>query len=198
MIIKDEKDNGKVSNYAEILDLAMAPSEEDDFDIVLDVTFKNLTALLRNKTGRILLHLSLDFDEGQQEMSVGNFKLKGNTGNWLMNNSMEAVANTFMHKKIRNQMVFNFNPIIASQLEELNLKLDEPYEINKGINLYGRLKAFRVEKIIPRIKHFYILVNIEADAVVDIEELNLKTTPAAEDIIPVSPGGSASSQAAPG
>lgn len=171
-IIKDEKEDGKGTQYAEILDMALEASAEEDFDIVADVTFKNLTSLFRNKTGRILLHLSLDFNEAGQEISVVKFKLDGKTGNWLMNNSMEAMANTFLHKKIKTKMVFDFRPIIEKQLTDLNKKLENAYEIREGINLYCNLKGFKIHRIIPKIRHFYVLVNIEGDAVMDIEELN--------------------------
>lgn len=171
-IIREEKENGKVTNYAEILDLAMQGSAEEEFDIAVDVTFKNLTSIFKNKTGRILLHLSLDFNEAEQEISVGKFKLEGNSGSWLMDNAMEAMANTFLHNKIKNKMIFNFRQIIEEQLLELNRKLEEPYEVNPGMNLYGKLNNFRIYKIIPKIRHLYVLLNIEADAVMDIEQIN--------------------------
>src|SRR5690606_19410458 len=102
-------------------------------------------------------------------------KLKGNSGSWLMDNAMEAMANTFLHKKIKNKMLFNFSPIIEKQLEDLNLKLEEPYEVNPGMNLYGKLKSFRMHRVIPKIRHFYVLLNIEADAVMDIEKLSFNS-----------------------
>jgi len=174
-IIKDEKENGKVTSYAEILDMALEASPEEDYDIAVDVTFRNLTSIFRNKTGRILLHLSLYFNEPEQEISVSKFKLEGNSGSWLMDNAMEAMANTFLHKRIKTKMLFNFRPIIEKQLEDLNRKLDEPYEVNPGMNLYGNLKSFRIHRLVPKIRHFYLLLNIEADAVMDIDKLSFNT-----------------------
>ena len=174
-IIKEEKENGKVSNYAEILDMAMEASPEEDYDIAVDVTFKNLTSVFRNKTARILLHLSLYFNEPEQEISVSKFKLEGKSGSWLFDNAMEAMANTFLHKKIKTKMLFNFREIIEKQLADLNRKLEEPYEVNPGMNLYGNLKSFRIHRIVPKIRHFYVLLNIEADAVMDIEKLSFNT-----------------------
>lgn len=176
-IIKDEKDDGKVSEYAEILAMSLERSEEEEFDIAVDVTFRNLTSIFRNKTGRILMHLSLNFDQAEQEIYVDSFKLKGHSGNWLMDKSMQAMANTFLHKKIKNKMVFNFREIIAEQLQDINKKLEDPYKVKEGINLYGNLKNFRIQMIIPKIRHFYVLLHIEADAVMDIEQLNFNTPP---------------------
>lgn len=176
-IIEEEKENGNVSSYAEILGIAMEGSAEEEYDIAVDVAFRNLTSVFHNKTGRILLQLSLFFNEPEQEISVDKFKLEGNSGSWLMDNAMEAMANTFLHKKIKNKMVFDFRPIIEKQLEEFNRKLEEPYEVNPGMNLYGNLKSFRIHRIVPKIKHFYVLLNIEADAVMDIEKLDFNPTP---------------------
>ncbi len=182
-IIREEKENGKISEYAEILDMSLQRSDEEDFDIAVDVTFKNLTSIFRNKTGRILLHLSLNFDQTEQEIYVDGFKLKGNSGNWLMDKSMQTMANTFLHKKIKNKMVFNFKTIIAEQLEDINKKLQDPYKVKEGINLYGNLKDFRIQGIIPKIRHFYVLLNIEADAVMDIEKLDFNTPPTTEKAV---------------
>ncbi len=176
-IIKEEKENGKVSEYAEIIAMSLDRSEEEEYDIAVDVAFKNLTSLFRNKTGRILLHLSLNFNQAEQEIFVDSFKLKGNSGNWLMDKSMQAVANTFLHKKIKDKMVFNFREIIAEQLEDINKKLEDPYEVKEGINLYGNLKDFSIQTIIPKIRHFYVLLHIEADAVMDIDKINITTPP---------------------
>lgn len=153
-IIKEEKENGKESSYAEILDMAVEGSPEDDYDIAVDVTFKNLTSVFRNKTARILLHLSLYFNEPEQEISVSKFKLEGNSGSWLLDNAMEVMANTFLHKRIKTKMLFNFREIIEKQLGDLNRTLEEPYEVNPGINLYGNLKSFRIHRIVPKIRHF--------------------------------------------
>lgn len=182
-IIQEEKENGKVSEYAEILGMSLQRSEEEEYDIAVDVTFKNLTSIFHNKTGRILMHLSLNFNEPEQEIYVDSFKLKGNSGSWIMDNAMEAMANTFLHKKIKNKMVFNFRAIIAEKLEELNKKLEDPYKVKEGINLYGNLKNFRIQRIIPKIRHFYVLLNIEADAVMDIELLNFETNPSEDTAV---------------
>ena len=174
-IIKEEKENGKVSEYAEILDMSLQRSEEEEYDIAVDVKFRNLTSIFHNKIGRILLHLSLNFDETEQEIYVDSFKLNGNSGSWLMDNAMEAMANTFLHNKIKNKMVFNFRAIIAEQLADLNKKLEDPYPVKEGINLYGNLKNFRIQRVVPKLRHFYVLLNIEADAVMDIERLDFNT-----------------------
>src|SRR5690606_13338864 len=99
-IIEEEKENGNVSSYAEMLGIAMEGSAEEEDDIAVDVASRSLTSVFHNKTGRILLQVSLFFNEPEQEISVDKFKLEGNSGSWLMDNAMEAMANTFLHKKI--------------------------------------------------------------------------------------------------
>src|SRR5690606_15062572 len=82
-IIQEEKEDGKITSYAEILGISMEGSAEEEYDLAVDVAFKNLTSVFHNKKGRILLHLSLFFNEPEQAISVDKFKLEGNSGSWL-------------------------------------------------------------------------------------------------------------------
>jgi hypothetical protein len=169
--ISSESEDGKGSAYAEILDLSLEKSQDEGYDLALELKFKTLTTLFRNKEGKILLHVSLDFDEEEQLVSVTNFKLEGNTQNWLFNRSLETIANTFMHGKIKNKMKFNFRPEIEKQLRSLNEKLEHRLEVAEGIFLFGRLNSFRIYEIIPQASRFLILVNFEGNTLLDIKKI---------------------------
>ncbi len=175
-IIKTEDDNGKISRYAQILDISIDSSEETEYDLVLDVKFQTLTSVFKNKEGRILLYLTIQFEEANQEINVRDFKLKGNTSSWLMNNSLEAMANTLLRGKLMKKMQFNFMPLIEKKIIELNGKMEEPYEVHKGIKLFGRIENFSVKKILPKPVNVLVFVNVSANAVVDVEEINFEDT----------------------
>lgn len=181
-IIKTEDDNGKISRYAQILDISIDSSEDTNYDLVLDVRFQTLTSLFKNKEGKILLYLSISFVESTQEIYVADFKLKGNTGSWLMNNSLEAMANTLLRGKLMKKMQFDFKPLIDEKILELNKKMDEPYEVYKGINLFGKIENFSVKKILPKPLNVLVLVKVTANAVVDVEEISFEDS--APDEIP--------------
>jgi hypothetical protein len=169
--ISSEVKDGKVSKYAEIFNLSLEKSQDEAYDLALELKFKTLTTLFKNKEGKILLHLALDFDKEEQLVSVNKFKLEGITKNWLLNRSMETIVNTFMHGKIKNKMKFDFRPEIEKHLQSLNKKLDNRLEVTDGIFLFGRLNTFKISEIIPQASQFLILVNFEGNTLLDIKKI---------------------------
>lgn len=169
--ISSETEDGKGSTYAEILDLSLEKSQDDDYDLALELKFKTLTTLFRNREGKIVFHVSLDFDKEEQLVSVNNFRLEGNTKNWFFNKSLEAMVNTFMHGKLKNKMKFNFRPEIEKQLRSMNEKLENRLEVAEGIFLFGRLNSFRIYEIIYQETQFLILVNFEGNTLLDIKKI---------------------------
>jgi len=169
--ISSEEEEGKVSTYAEILDLSLEKSQYEAYDLALELKFKTLTTFIKNKEGKILLHLSLDFDKDEQLVRVNNFKLEGNTKNWLLNRFLETIINTFMHGKIKNKMKFDFRPEIEKHLRSINEKLNDRLKVAEGIFLFGRLNTFKIIEIIPQASGFLILVNFEGNTLLDIKKI---------------------------
>lgn len=170
-IIKVEKEDGKFTSYAQILDVSFQESPEDNFDFLFDIKLKTLTTVFKNKVARLLLDVSLDYNEHEQVVSVKNYKLDIKSGNWLMNNSLEAVANKFIYGKLKKKMMFDLKPEIDKRLLELNKKLEDSFEVMEGINLFGQVDNLSVGKIIPKPDHFLVLLNLKGNAVVDVEKL---------------------------
>ncbi|MDT0688048.1 DUF4403 family protein [Autumnicola psychrophila] len=166
-----KEDDGKITTYAEILDVAMERSLEEEYDFLLELKLRALTSLFRNKEGRLLVKLAIDFNEEDQVVTIRDYNLDGNTGNWLLNNFLESVANIFMYNKLKEKMRFELLPLIRKQLESINDKLQDRMEPKKGIFVLGDLENIRVRAIIPQEKHLLVKVDIEGMANVEIENL---------------------------
>ena len=175
-LIKTEKETGEVTTYAEILDISLGQSPDEKYDLAVDVEFMMLTKLLRNKIGRVWLYVALEFDEEAQEVWVSDFKLDGKMGNWLMNNSLEVLANTIMQESLKNKMRYNFTAEIEKHIQELNNKMGDPYEVAGGINLFGRIENLRIYRIVPKPDRFLILAKMAANAVVDVDRLDFNAS----------------------
>ncbi|MCF4101400.1 DUF4403 family protein [Gillisia sp. M10.2A] len=165
--------NGKLTKYAEILDLSLEKSSIDDFDIVLAVKFKTLTKFFKNKEGIILLYLSVHFDKEVQQVGVKDFKLDGISNNWLFDNSLEAIANTFMHEKLKNKMTFDFQQEMKKQLPVINAQLVNKMEVKEGIFLSGNLDTFMINDIIVGAAELLILIDLEGRSTVEIKKIVL-------------------------
>lgn len=170
-IIKVEKEDGKVSNYAQILDVSFQQSTKDGYDLEFDIELRTLTTVFKNKVARLFMDISLDYNEQEQVVSVKDYKLDIRSNNWLMNNSLETVANKFIYGKLKKKMIFDLKPEIDKRLLEINRKLEDPMEVMDGINLFGQIDYFSIGKIIPKQDHFLVLLNLNGNAVVDIEKI---------------------------
>lgn len=172
-IIQVEKENGETTRYAEILDVSFEKSLLENYDLTFNIEFKTLTTVFKNKTGRLFLDAAINYNEQEQVVHVSDFKLDVKSGNWLMNNSLEAVANKFIYGKLKRKMQFNLRPEIEKHITGLNSKLEDPYELMEGIHLFGKIESFSIGKIIPKPLHFLVLLDLHGNAVVDVEKIRL-------------------------
>lgn len=169
--IETEDKDGEVTSYAQILDAALIKSGKEGYDLALDIKFKTLTSLFKNKEGRIHLHLAIEFDTGEQEIMVKDYKLEGKSNNWLMDKSLQAVANTFIYDRIKNKMKLDFSPHIEKQLREINQKLEEKIKPSEEISLSGYLENFKIVDIIPGESLFLISIEIEGFAIAELTKI---------------------------
>lgn len=163
---------GEEKNYLKILDVSLQKSEKEAFDLALDIKFRNLTSFFRNKEGGILLHIALDFNESLQEISVKDHDLEGETNNWFVNKSLQAMANTFLYGKMKEKMKLNFRPHIEKQLMAINKKLENQMEAIDGVAVSGNLNDFKVSEIIPGNSFFLIAVELDGYAFLDIKKID--------------------------
>lgn len=170
--IKDENEEGEGTTYAEILNVSLEKSKEEDFDLAIFLEIKTLTSFFRNKTTSLILHTSLEFDEKQQEIKITDYKLKGTGKNWFVNKTLQTVANRFMYNKLKSKMNVAFGPQMKMQQEKLNQKLLDRLEASSGIFISGRLNRLKIAEVISGHSYFLVYVDIEGSTAVDVEELN--------------------------
>lgn len=169
--IETEGKDGEVSTYATILDAMLVKSEKEGYDLAVDIKFKTLTSLFKNVEGRILLHITTEFDPEEQEIMVKDYKLEGKSNNWLMDKSLQAVANTFIYQKLKDRMKLDFSPHIEKQLRKINEKLEEHIKPSEEISLSGYLENFKIVDIIPGESLFLISIEIEGFAIAELTKI---------------------------
>lgn len=170
-ISKTDKE-GNVTNYAEIHSIALEKSYKEGYDLALQVKFKTLTTLYKNKEGIIELYASLDLDKASQQLRVLDFKVNGTSNNWLFNNAIEAIANTFMHDKIKDKLQIDLMLEIQKKLPLINEKMEEPIEVTNGVYISGNLQSFLLEAIQFEENHMLIFIDFEGGIGLDIKKIN--------------------------
>ena len=168
-----EDSRGTVKNYVEVLGVNLAKSKEPNFDISLNLRLKTLTTFFKNKEVNLVMHISLGFNEEDQVIDVEEYELEGHSENWLMDNSLEAFANTLIYQKIKNKMRLDLKPHIKEQLGVVNDKLGDKMEAAPGIFLSGNVNTLKIAQVIPGDSLLLILLNISAYGFLDVEEIKL-------------------------
>lgn len=169
--ITSEGKDGKITTYAEILNISVQRSVKENYDLAVEIQFRNLTSFLKNKEGKFVLYAALDFDELLQQIQVVEFEIDGTSKNWLFNSTIETIANTFMRGKIRNKMKVDFQPEIQKQLIAINEKLAKDFEVADGIHLSGELKFIKINEIVLQERQVLILVQLEGETLIDIQNI---------------------------
>jgi len=168
-----EDSKGTVKNYVEVLGANLGKSQEQNFDLSLNLKLKTLTTFFKNKEVDLLVHIALSFDEVEQVLEVKEYELEGQSKSWFMDNSLETLANTLIYKKIKNKMRLDLKPHIEEQLGQVNKKLGEEMEAAPGVFLSGNVNILRVTEIIPGDTLLLILLEISAYGFIDIKEIKL-------------------------
>ena len=169
--IKSEKD-GEVTHYAEVLDIHLSKSEDPNFDLALDLKLRTLTTFFKNKELDLRVYLSLGFSEEEQQMFIQDYKIDGETDNWLVDKFIQTVANNVLYSKVKSKMNFKIQPLIEKQLLELNEKLRNKLEARDGIFLLGALSTLRVSNLTMDEVHFYLDILVKGSALVEITKLD--------------------------
>lgn len=168
--MKLKKDSGRA--VAEILDLSITRSTQEGFDILAQVDIRILTAVFKNREGKLLVDISLDFNKKTQEVWVRDFQVDVKTKSWLVNNTLETVVNAFLYGRLKERMRFDFRDLVKEKLSELNIKLEAPQEASEGIFLSGFVEDFQVVDLFPGKKVMLAFVQINARALIDIRKIS--------------------------
>ena len=166
-------ENGEETKYATFLDVDLAKSHVEGYDLAVDVKFKTLTTFFRNKEGSILLDVSLHFEPGSQKLSVKDYKFDVESSSWLLNNSLETLAGTFFRDKIKKRMNFDFRPLIAEQLGNINKKLESSIEPAEGVSLSGFVTDFRILQLLPGEKVLLAIVEVQGRMLVEVNKIDI-------------------------
>ncbi len=171
--IKVEKD-GKSTRYARILELSLRKSSKEDYDLVVDFTFQLLTTLFRNKKGKISLDASVLFNEREQQIGIDRFELEGKSTSWLMNTTLEALANRLIREKLKKNLKYDFRPHIAQFAETVNEKLMAQLEAYRGLFLTGELDEIKIKGLVPGREHLLVSLGVRGHILLDIKEINFQ------------------------
>ena len=172
-ILSKGKADGSTSDHARILEIALHRSQKEDFDIRLHTKLQLLTKLFRNKEIETDIHLSLRFSEVSQQIFIERYELEGENNSWLVNNAIEVIINTFLYSKIKGKMQADLRPVIAKQLENINIKLLQGLELKEGVFLSGKVERMHILGVVPGLDHLLVSVLILSNNQLNLKNIDL-------------------------
>lgn len=165
-----QKDEGK--DFAEVLGISLEGSKLEDFDLQADIDALMLSSIFRNRRVRVVVDIALDFQRSSQIISVRDFRVDIKSNSWLVDNALEAVVNAFLYDRLKKRMQFDLRDLIKGKLSEINTRLESPQQATEGISFSGFVEAFRLVDLFPGKKVLLAVVELEARALIDIQEIN--------------------------
>lgn len=173
-VIRDDHSDGDTTDFAEILALSLRKSPKENFDLSMILRLRTLTSFFKNKIVRMSFHAALEFKSQEQEVSVKDYTLEGENRSWVMNKFIQVLANTFMYSSLKKRMKFSFQSLIEKKIADINDKLAVGTEVFEGISLSGKIQHFRISGLIPGEDHLLVLVEVSANTLVNIKEINFQ------------------------
>lgn len=170
-IISKDKSEAEGTNYAQILNAIIYSSTREDYDLCLELDLQTLTSLFKNRRLKIFFHAALELDIENQQVFLSDYKVEGQTRNWLADKFIQSLANTWMYDKLKKKMNFDLMPPIQEQLDSINQKLKDRMEVKEGVFIEGGIRELEVRSIQMNEEALFVILGMEGDGLIDLEKI---------------------------
>ncbi|MCY2685891.1 DUF4403 family protein [Salinimicrobium sp. TH3] len=172
-VLSKGKANGQTADHARIQKINLERSHLEDFDLAVHVQLRLLTTFFKNREISAVAHLSLGFQEAEQELLIRRFKVESENNGWVINNLVEMLINNFLYSRLKEKMKFDIRPIVSKKLEKLNEKLTGALQVTEGVNITGKINEFKVQDIIPGQRTLLVSVQVLGNNVLNINSIDI-------------------------
>lgn len=168
-IISKVDTKGKEIKYAKIIDIKIAKSNSEKYNIEIIIKLQTLTFLYRNRELNITISAELILNVDKQKLFVANYKIDSKGKSWFTDQMLKSILNTFIYQKIIKKLAFDLKPIVKDNLNSINTKLASNFELKEGISLIGSLEDLNISHIKLKDDHLWVLINIKGWGIINIE-----------------------------
>ncbi|WP_179022431.1 DUF4403 family protein [Winogradskyella forsetii] len=168
-IISKENTKGKEIKYAKIVDIKIAKSSSDQYNIEIVVKLQTLTFLYRNKELSITTSAELQLDVKNQKLFVAKYKIDSKGKNRFTDQVLKSILNTFIYQKIIKKLAFDLKPLVKDNLNSINTKLASNLELSEGVSLIGSLENLAISHMKLKDDHLWVLIKINGWGIINID-----------------------------
>ncbi len=154
-----------------ILDTNLEASPLPEYDVVLVLKMRVLRKILVTKEVTLGIHASLVYDTDTGILSVGTFKIDSKSKNFLLNKTLQILANRMYYRKILDKATYNLHELIGSYLIGLNERLISGIPFSQGMTLHGNMKNTTITRIEPLADHVLVYALFKGGAEVSVNKL---------------------------
>lgn len=149
-----------------ILGTSLKASPMPEFDVVIGLKMRFLRKILVTKEVDLFIHVSLAYDPDMGRLSVGSFKIDSKSKNFLLNKTLETLANRMYYRKALDKATFNVKELIGPHVDRLNDRLGPGISFSQGMILQGNVENITLKRIEPLIH--YVLIHVLFKGAVEV------------------------------
>ncbi|MCJ8164672.1 DUF4403 family protein [Pontibacter sp. E15-1] len=156
--------------YAKILNVAIAGSSTEAYDLDLRVKLRILRTVLKRDEVDLHVLAAVGYDNAAQQLFVRKFRLKSLTSSGFYNTALEVLANKVAYTQILNKARVHLNEIISAEIEKVNGMLEKGLDV-KGATLLGKVKEVTMQDIVPQPDQVTLTFELQGSLEVSISDL---------------------------
>lgn len=172
-VISKTNASGKENKYFKILHIDIEESNFEPYNIDFIVTIETLTTFYSKRELQISIQTLVAMDLKSQQMYVESYKIDTSGQNWMANQFIKTVLNTFIYQKIIKNLRIDLAPMIHENLVKLNEKLASKFEVKSGISILGELKHLSISRFEIKEQNIWIIINMDGWGIIDIENVEV-------------------------
>lgn len=154
-----------------ILSTSIGASALPEYDVVLGLKLRVLRRILMAKEVEVFIQVSLAYDTDLGEISVDTYKIASKSKNFLLDKTLQILANRMYYDKILDKATYNFNTLIDPHLLDINEKLASGITFAQAITLRGNMKKITVTQIDTLPDHVLVHISFRGGAELSVQQL---------------------------
>lgn len=161
---------GEETRHAQVHSLAIAPSQQPGYHLVIDLKLSVLRTLLKRDGVDLRVQAALGYDNERQLLFLSRYKVDARTSSSFYNGSLEVLANSVAQSQILKKARLDLRALISRELAKVNSMLEQGKEM-KGIVLRGQVDSVQVQDITPQPEGVSLLLVMYGQVAAEVRDL---------------------------
>ncbi len=153
-----------------ILGTSLGASLLSEYDVVLGLKMRILSKIV-TKEVEVFIQVSLAYDPDFGELSVDTFKIASKSKNFLLDKTLQILANRIYYRKVLDTATYNLNKLIDPLLLSLNEKLASGISVVQAMILQGNMEKITIPEIEILTDHVLVHVHFKGAAEVSVQKI---------------------------